>query len=164
MITLLDKLKKHKKGKKLIIICSDESPTLSELDSFAEKSNFQLRRFPESGLTSQQQIKFIREIAKLINKGLSKYIIYTHSDYIIKELNILIMLHEYKNRITEFSDYNVDMCINYKNILALSYNFNEQSIEKLKIDKTGFSINHMDRVINRLNEVSQKLYFGMYDY
>ena len=53
---------------------------------------------PESHLTPQNQIEMARLIARCVNAGI-KILITTHSDYIIKELNNLIMLsHDFEGK------------------------------------------------------------------
>ena len=48
---------------------------------------------PESHLDTANQIQLARLLARLVNSGL-KVLITTHSDYIVKEINNLIMLNE----------------------------------------------------------------------
>ena len=65
---------------------------------------------PESHLDTANQIQFARLLARLVNSG-TKVLITTHSDYIIKEINNLIMLNssfEDKDEIREEFGYQAD--------------------------------------------------------
>ena len=65
---------------------------------------------PESHLDTANQIQFARLLARLVNSG-TKVLITTHSDYIIKEINNLIMLNssfEDKDEILEEFGYQAD--------------------------------------------------------
>ena len=72
-------------GGKLIIICG-------ELNKFETKDDdFLIINKPEKGIHPAQQRETARIIAISVNKG-QKILLCTYSDYIIKELNTLIML------------------------------------------------------------------------
>ena len=57
-----------------------------------ENGHFLIIDEPESHLDTANQIQFARLLARLVNSGV-KVLITTHSDYIIKEINNLIMLN-----------------------------------------------------------------------
>ena len=53
--------------------------------------NFLIIDEPESHLDTANQIQLARLVARLVNSGV-KVLITTHSDYIVREINNLIML------------------------------------------------------------------------
>jgi len=73
---------------------------------------------PELNLHPENQRRVARLFARLVNLGI-KVFITTHSDYIIKELNTLIMLNHDKphlKRIAEEEDYRAAELISYEKI------------------------------------------------
>ena len=71
---------------------------------------------PELNLHPEKQRKLARLLAKLVNHGI-KIFITTHSDYIIREFNTLIMLHSKNERI--------------KNIIQREEYNTEETLEKM---------------------------------
>lgn len=57
----------------------------------SSRSHFLIIDEPESHLDTANQIQFARFLARLVNSGI-KVLITTHSDYIVREINNLIML------------------------------------------------------------------------
>lgn len=57
---------------------------------------------PEMNLHPENQRRMVRLLAKLVNIGINVFIT-THSDYIIKELNTLIMLHQGGERLDKLA-------------------------------------------------------------
>jgi predicted ATP-dependent endonuclease of OLD family len=123
---------------------------------------------PEIGLHPDNQILLARIFAKLINNGI-KLLISTHSDYIIRELNNLIMLssekEEIKAKATEFG-YNSDEKIRLEDVGAYLFEYNPDSekyvsVKKLPIDVNGFEVDTIDQAISTLNDRSMDLYFSL---
>ena len=109
---------------------------------------------PEMNLHPDMQVMFARIIARLINAGL-KFIISTHSDFILREFNTLIEigLHEKTKSfaINEFK-YKSDEFINKNDINIFYFYFKEgeikSSIKQLEMDEFGFSVDSIDQVID----------------
>ena len=112
---------------------------------------------PEMNLHPDTQVMFARIIARLINAGL-KFIISTHSDFILREFNTLIEigLHEKTKSfaINEFK-YKSDEFINKNDINIFYFYFKEgeikSSIKQLEMDEFGFSVDSIDQVIDNNN-------------
>lgn len=123
---------------------------------------------PELNLHPDNQVKFAKIISRLINKGL-RLVISTHSDYIIREFNNLIMISsnnidvqsvakEYGYRDDEFlkiSDVGAYM-FNYKNEKA-----KHTEIKSIKIDENGFEVSTLDNTIEELNKRSDELFYTL---
>ena len=83
------------------------------LHHIAQKSDLLMIDEPELGLHPENQCRIARLFARLVNLGV-KVFITTHSDYIVKELNTLIMLNGDKphlKRIAEENGYQEDELI-----------------------------------------------------
>ncbi|MEK7432124.1 MAG: AAA family ATPase [Cyanobacteriota bacterium] len=128
----------------------------------AKKNDFIIIDEPELNLHPDNQRIIAKIIAKIVNNGF-KVMISTHSDYIIRELNNLIMLKSGKEKSTKLLEK-----YNYKNEELLDYNnvgvyfFDKNKANKIKVDKTGFEINSIDKEIISLNESSEDIYFSLF--
>ena len=88
------------------------------LDCIAEEGDLLMVDEPELNLHPKNQRRIARLFAKLVNLGI-KVLITTHSDYIIKELNTLIMLNHDKphlQRIVEENNYQKNELIDAKQV------------------------------------------------
>lgn len=123
---------------------------------------------PELNLHPDNQILITKIFARLLNEGF-RLLISTHSDYIIRELNNLIMLSSTKEevkKIAEEFNYNTSEKINYKDVGAYLFNYKSKtkvSVSELEVLETGFSVETIDNTINNLNEKSEELYFALKD-
>jgi hypothetical protein len=123
---------------------------------------------PEINLHPDNQILLARIFARLINHGF-RLIISTHSDYIIRELNNLIMLSSERleiKKIAEKYHYQTDEKIQPNDINAYLFNFNSDSenkiiVQKLEISENGFEISTIDDAIHNLNDISEDLFYAL---
>lgn len=83
----------------------------------------------------------------------------THSDYIIREFNNLIMLKKTENNLEKYN-LTKDVLLDYKNIGAYLFHYNQRKTTNIKIDKNGFEVETIDAVTNDLNIRTQELYFN----
>jgi len=124
---------------------------------------------PELSLHPKSQRAFARLLALLVNSGV-KIFITTHSDYIIKEINTLILL----SKKTEFTE-NVRLQYHYSENELIEPNrakmyFTERSVQDDKkiisvenspIDPNyGIEVKSFDREIVLMNEIQEQLLFG----
>ncbi|MDR1810593.1 MAG: ATP-binding protein [Prevotella sp.] len=121
---------------------------------------------PELGLHPDNQILLARIFARLINNGI-RLLISTHSDYIIRELNNLIMLSAENadiKRNAEKWGYKPDEKIKPEDVGAYLFNSDEQNrvkVESLSVDSSGFEVNTIDKAISRLNEISESIFYSL---
>lgn len=126
----------------------------------ATKGDFIIIDEPELNLHPDNQVIIARIIAKIVNKGF-KVLISTHSDYIVRELNNLIMLNEKPALQKKYKDYySQDTLLDYKKVSAILFHYETQKGVALDVDETEFEVETIDAVINALNERSQDLYFS----
>ena len=138
------------------------------LKHIAEPNDLIIIDEPEINLHPDNQIILTRLFAKLINKGF-RFIISTHSDYIIREFNNLVMLSD--NRLEKEAErfgYSKDEYIKQEDMEVLYFNYpdkkkgNKQvTVETLPIDETGFEVPSIDEVINIQNDIAEQLFYKL---
>ncbi len=132
------------------------------IEKLAEKGDMLIIDEPELNLHPDNQRKIARIIAKLVNRGIN-VVISTHSDYIIKELNNLIMLNNNFNSKKELmSRYNYaqDELLDLNDISP--YIFVNNTIKKMDINKyEGIIASSFDDVINEYNASADDIYYTL---
>ena len=123
---------------------------------------------PELNLHPNNQILITRFFAKLMNKGF-RILMSTHSDYIIREINNLIMLGNI-NEPEKMKDwgYEKDEWIKDSDIGAYLFKYPKSNstktvVKPLKIEADGFDVDTIDQTINNLEETSMTLYQYLYN-
>lgn len=144
-------------------IASSTAKTLFSLDYYlkynAVKGDVLIIDEPELNLHPDNQRKLTRLLAQIVNKGI-KLIISTHSDYIIKEINNLIILgrkFEGYQEIMKKYNYKENELIDENKVGA--YILNNKIIKNALIDIEGIVIDTFDDVINAYNESSDEIYY-----
>lgn len=120
---------------------------------------------PEMNFHPDVQILLARIFAMLTNMGL-RIIVSTHSDYIIRELNNLIMAYAILNKKDDDSiildlGYTKEMLLNYNEVTVLYFNKTSKTIVNvtpLPIDQEGFTMDTIDSTINNQNVAAEILY------
>lgn len=115
---------------------------------------------PELNLHPSNQRAFARLLAKLVNAG-TKVIISTHSDYLIREINSLIMLsQEHPQRADLMGKYGYSEAETLKPEQVGAYLFDKNSIQAMEVSKDeGIIATTFDEVINDLNETSDDIFY-----
>ena len=123
---------------------------------------------PELNLHPDNQVKLAKIFSRLINKGL-RLVISTHSDYLIREFNNLIMVssnnEDVKSIAHKFS-YKDDEYLNMEDVGAYMFNYKnakakQTEVNSIKIDKNGFEVSTLDKTIEALNERSDELFYTL---
>lgn len=127
---------------------------------------------PEINLHPDNQIILTRLLARLINKGF-RLLISTHSDYVVRELNNLIMLssqnekisqikkilpYPYKNE--EFID-STDIDVHYFDYPKKKRGNKQVVMQKLKVLSSGFEIPSVNATIEEQNTIAEELYYAL---
>ncbi|CAN2042631.1 AAA domain-containing protein [Candidatus Magnetomoraceae bacterium gMMP-15] len=159
--------KARKKGKFDIplYLSSSSARGLADLYFFlkheAKKGQLLMIDEPESHLSPANQILMARLLARCVNSGL-KIFISTHSDYLIKEFNNLIMLgNEFKGK-AEFlkSKKNPYSKSDYLKMESVSaYICENGGLTTCNIDQKGMDIHSFDNTIDEINRISDDLDF-----
>ena len=113
---------------------------------------------PESHLDTANQIRMARLLARAVNAGL-KVLITTHSDYIIKEINNLIMIHNLndstRKKAARKHKYTSSDRIDPARIRA--YVAENNSLTRCNIDQYGLEMPVFDDTIDNINRVANDL-------
>ena len=112
---------------------------------------------PESHLDTANQIRLARLLAWLVRAGL-KVLVTTHSDYLIKEINNLVMLDsdfEGKEEALKSLKYTNDDALNRDSVRA--YVADNNRLMRCKVDRFGIDMPVFDETIDRINAVANEL-------
>lgn len=113
---------------------------------------------PELNLHPDNQRRVARVLAKAVNSGL-KIMMSTHSDYVIRELNNLIMLGQGTDVAQSLIDelgYDTKSALQGRQLGV--YLVNEGRCTLLPVSETGFEMETIDDEIHRLNHDSQVIF------
>ncbi|MGB8955110.1 MAG: ATP-binding protein, partial [Tumebacillaceae bacterium] len=117
---------------------------------------------PELNLHPDNQRKLAKVLAKIANRGIN-VILSTHSDYLIKEFNNLIMLSKMsKNRVELMQKYGYEesQLLNPEDVSPVL--FVDDRVVPMEIDPVeGIIAETFDNVINRYNEVANEIYYAL---
>lgn len=133
------------------------------LKHIAQRGDLIIIDEPEMNLHPDNQVVLVRIFARLMNEGF-RLLVSTHSDYIIREVNNLIMLSSEKKSVQELREklqYQPDECISKEDVGVYYFDFKQKTtveVEQLNVDSTGFEVPSIDDTIDRLNFVSDELY------
>jgi len=123
------------------------------LKHIAKKGDILLIDEPEQYLHPANQRKIARLFVRLIKAGI-KVFVTTQSDYLIKELNHLILLgneFEDKEEIMKKYGYTKEDILNKS--LVQGYIAEKQTLFPATIDEMGIEVNSFDREINEMNRM-----------
>jgi hypothetical protein len=124
----------------------------------AEKGDLLMIDEPELNLHPDNQRKVARVLAKAVNRGL-RMIMSTHSDYVLREFNNLIILSQDSKPIR---DLRAKYGYSDSELLAPSkvgvYLFRGGTAEAVQVAEDGFEVMTIEDEINRINAISQEIY------
>lgn len=122
---------------------------------------------PELNLHPDNQRLVARLLGRLINRGVS-VVISTHSDYIVRELNNMIMLSTpFTERGKLERKYGYDSAgqerLDANDVVT--YHFGEKTVDNCTVSSDfGIEIESMDAAINNLNESNSAIYFALSEF
>ncbi len=130
---------------------------------------------PELNLHPENQRRMARLFARLVNLGIRVFVT-THSDYIVKELNTLIMLKRDKPRLQEIAQregYTSEELIDAEKIRVYiaeralmklenkSRRSRRQTLTAARIDpEFGIEARSFDETINKMNDIQDAIVWG----
>ena len=153
-----------------IVVASSIVKTLASLvltlKYQANKGDLLIIDEPEMNLHPDNQVILAEVLAKISNT--TTMVVSTHSDYIIRELNNLIVAKslEQKGKDTYKEFYEKDSLLDYKDVQVLYFDFGKDgqvNVKSLDVDEYGFAVDSMDETINKQNERMQILFRQMND-
>ncbi len=115
---------------------------------------------PELNIHPENQRKIARLMARLVNGGL-RIVISTHSDYIIREINSLLMLsRDDDGALRKKHGYEDEEVLKPETVGA--YLFDDHKIEPFDIDPgDGIRATTFDDVIEDINEVNDDIFYSL---
>lgn len=147
--------------------------TLSSLDVYlnhkATQNDLIIIDEPEINLHPDNQIMVARMLVRLMNQGF-RILISTHSDYIIREINNMVMMSNKESAIVKEliakGKYSRDEFITPKDLGVYYFNYattrsKQIKVEKIAIEDSGFSIPSIDKTIQAQNALAEELYYGI---
>lgn len=112
---------------------------------------------PESHLDTSNQIQLARLLARIVGAGV-KVLVTTHSDYLLKEINNLIMLSnsfEGKRKLAKRLKYKKNDLLPAE--LVRAYVAENSSLTPCTIDEFGIDMPFFDSTISEINRASNEL-------
>lgn len=117
---------------------------------------------PEMNFHPDSQVLFVSIVADLINAGL-RFLISTHSDYIIREFNKLVLEHAVRHK---FQRQEIGHSLSKDKIKAYYFSYPKRSrkvfVQELEMTETGFSVPSIDAVVDEQNMQIEKLLSQLY--
>ena len=101
-------------------------------------------------------------LSRLFNCG-GRVLITTHSDFLVREINNLIMLSSYtpdKEAIMERSKISASDILHPEQVRAYTVS-SQHRIEAFNVDEHGIDLELFDEPINEANALSDDIYYGM---
>ena len=118
---------------------------------------------PETHLDTANQVMLARVISRLVKAGL-KVLVSTHSDYLIKEVNNLVMLNHLRQNgglDAKGMGYRADDGISSERIRA--YVAEKNTLTSCVVDRYGIDAPVFDKTIDRINSISTELALAVAD-
>lgn len=144
-----------------LYLASSSARGLSDLYFFlrhvAQKNHLLIIDEPESHLDTTNQILLARLLARLVRTGL-RVLITTHSDYLVKEINNLVILSrpfEEKKRVAKDLGYEEHDFLEPDSIRA--YVTEGNRLTRCPVDKFGVEMPVFDKTIDEINRASNEL-------
>jgi hypothetical protein len=132
------------------------------INCLAKKGELLIIDEPELNLHPDNQRKMGRLLARLVNAGV-KVLITTHSDYLIRELNNCIMLHndiDKKDVIMKKADLTDDDIINPEKVKGFVIK-KDHLIHEVTVDRYGMNLGIFDELIAEANTLSDDIYYNI---
>lgn len=129
------------------------------LKHLARKGDVLIVDEPEMNLHPDNQRRLARIFARMVNKGI-RLVISTHSDYLIREFNNMVMaaaLTAGHAKVVEAAGYSQEEILHKDMMQSYFFNFDKNgyvSTETINIDQFGFEVTTIDDTISRQNEAT----------
>ncbi|MFK7948979.1 MAG: AAA family ATPase [Saprospiraceae bacterium] len=134
------------------------------LRHLAQKGDCIIIDEPELNLHPDNQRKIARFIGRLINEGF-QVVISTHSDYIIKELNNMIMLSKAKENqeLVKKLGFRGDELVNPEQVQALLFTLESRKPSTIEVTEEGFSVKTIDETIAKQDALTEEIYYQLFE-
>jgi hypothetical protein len=131
------------------------------LKAMAKENDILIIDEPELNLHPSNQIQMARLLANLVNLGID-VMITTHSDYIVKEFNNLIMLsNDFKEKENIMKQYHYEDSDILTPDKVKTYFVEKHKIKQAEIDSMGINLQLFDDTIYNINKASDDIYYSI---
>lgn len=137
------------------------------LKHIARKGDLLIIDEPEMNFHPDVQIALVRIFSMLSKMGL-RLIVSTHSDYMVREVNNLIMagsLYHHDAQLINEMGYKEEMLMNKETVVVKYFNFGKSKrfldVVDVKVENDGFAVESIDNTINSQNKITETLYDRM---
>ncbi len=130
---------------------------------FAAKGQTLFIDEPEINLHPDNQRKIARFLAKLSNAGI-KIFLSTHSDYLLREFNTLLMLNKSSDetdKLMEKYGFKKEEVLSHKSVGA--YLFKDGFAKEIEVTETGFSAETIDETISEQNKAFNDIRWTLFE-
>lgn len=134
------------------------------LKHIAKKGDLLIIDEPEMNFHPDVQISLVRIFAMLPKMGL-RLIISTHSDYMVREVNNLIMagtLYPKDAQLIHEMGYCEGMLLKKEDVEVKYFNYGklkrQLDVTDVKVENDGFAVESIDNTINAQNQITETLY------
>ena len=129
------------------------------LENQAQPGDLLMIDEPELNIHPENQRHIARLLARLVNAGL-RVVISTHSDYIVREFNSLMMLSQDNGELRDRHGYSEDEVLTVDKVSACL--FDKQKITPFEISpEDGIYATTFDTVIEDLNRVNDDIHYSL---
>ena len=137
------------------------------LKHIARKGDLLIIDEPEMNFHPDVQIALVRIFSMLSKMGL-RLIVSTHSDYMVREVNNLIMagsLYPHDAQLINEMGYKEEMLMNKETVVVKYFNYGKSKrfldVVDVKVENDGFAVESIDNTINSQNKITETLYDRM---
>lgn len=137
------------------------------LKHIARKGDLLIIDEPEMNFHPDVQIALVRIFSMLSKMGL-RLIVSTHSDYMAREVNNLIMagsLYHHDAQLINEMGYKEEMLMNKETVVVKYFNYGKSKrfldVVDVKVENDGFAVESIDNTINSQNKITETLYDRM---
>ena len=134
------------------------------LKHIARKGDLLIIDEPEMNFHPDVQISLMRIFSMLSKMGL-RLIISTHSDYMVREVNNLIMagtLYSNDAQLIKDMGYSENMLLKKEDVVVKYFNYTRSKrfldVVDVKVEDDGFAVESIDNTINGQNKITETLY------
>jgi hypothetical protein len=134
------------------------------LKHIAQKGDLLIIDEPEMNFHPDVQISLMRIFSMLSKMGL-RLIISTHSDYMVREVNNLIMagsLYSHDPQLIEEMKYSEAMLLKKDEVTVKYFNYGKSKklldVVDIKVEDDGFAVESIDDTINNQNKITEILF------
>ncbi len=113
---------------------------------------------PELGLHPEKQKDMARFLVELSMMDDLILFITTHSDYIIREMNSLILLNKHKNRKKIMNEFNIFETLNHEHVNVCK--IDGDKLMQVEVSPKGIKLDSFDGVILAQDSLNDKIIYG----